>query len=319
MGSWAEGSALVLSAVAGSRVSSSGWARGNCPFCEVKLGKPDRKRCLGLHVPTGKWHCFRCASGDRVKDMPEDISARAPKSAEVREAVKSMEPPEGFYRVTTGAGLVSSSLEPARRYLWAPPSGGGRGLDPDVCHEAGVGACAVGRYHGRVVVPVTAPSGEWLGFSSRVWLSEAEYVRRCEVAGVDREEARESWRGYLYPPGMPRGVWFYNHAALLVETDEPALVVEGVFDVLCDQVGLDRGVAALGKPGPDQIEALIAARRPVVFLLDGDAWREAEALSLRLRFEGQRAGFVRLPPKKDPDEMKRSWVDQAARDSLLAA
>lgn len=315
--SW-QGAELVLHAVGGARVGPTGWARGNCPFCEVKLGKADRKRCLGLHVPTGKWHCFRCGSGDRIRDVPEDLSARAPDTAAAREAVRAMEPPEGFWRVTEGAGLTAESLAPARRYLFAPPSRGGRGLDVDVAHEAHVGACATGRFHGRVVVPVLAPDGSWLGWSSRVWLGEREWLGRAEAAGIDRAEAADSWKAYLYPRGMPRGTYFYNHAALLVQTDEPALVVEGVFDVLCDQVGLDRGVAALGKPGPDQVEALVAAPRPVVLLLDGDAWREAEALSLRLRFEGQRAGYVRLPPKKDPDELDRDWLDREARASLEA-
>lgn len=309
----------VLAAVAGKRVSNSGWVRGNCPWCELKLGKPDRKQCLGLHVPTGRWHCFRCSSGDRIRDMPDEMAARAAPTREVREAAGAMAPPGGFWRVTTGPGLTSVALEPARRYLLAPQGRGGRGLDPDVLHEAEVGACATGRYHGRVVVPLLSPDdGAWLGWSSRVWMSEREWLARCEAAGVPRDEAADGWRAYLYPPGMPRD-FFYNHRALLTETDEPALVVEGVFDVLCEQVGLDCGVAALGKPSHVQVEALIAARRPVVFLLDGDAWREAEALSLRLRFEGQRAGYVRLPPKKDPDELPREWIRAAARDSLLTA
>jgi hypothetical protein len=309
----------VLAAVAGRRVSGRGWARGNCPVCELRLGRPDRKQCLGVHVPSGRWHCFRCSADGKIQDMPEEVAALAPRTEEVREVVRAMAPPEGFFRVTTGPGLTARSLADARRYLFNPPERGGRGLDPDVLHDAQVGACAVGRYHGRVVVPLISPSdGAWLGWSSRVWMGQKEWLARCEAAGVPRGEAEEHWRAYLYPPGMPRD-WFYNHAALLVETDEPALVVEGVFDVLCDQVGPERGVAALGKPSHVQVEALIAARRPVVFLLDGDAWREAEALSLRLRFEGQRSGFVRLPPKTDPDQVTRRWVDDAAKDSLLAA
>lgn len=310
----------VLAAVAGKRVSPSGWARGNCPLCELKLGKADRKGCLGLYVPTGRWHCFRCGSGGKVRDMPDELAAAAPATPAVEETRRAMEPPDGFYRVTRGPGLSSAAHEPARRYLYAPRELGGRALDPEVVHAARVGACATGRYQGRVVVPVLDEAGEeWLGWSARVWLKEKDWLDRCEAVGVPRWEAAEDWRAYLYPKGMLRGVFFYNHRALLEETDEPALVVEGVFDVLCDQVGLDRGVAALGKPSAAQVEALVAAKRPVVFLLDGDAWREAEALSLRLRFEGQRSGYVRLPPKTDPDELPRAWVDRAARDSLLAS
>ena len=75
-------------------------------------------------------------------------------------------------------------------------------------------------------------------------------------------------------------------------------------------------VACLGKPNEAHLALLQEARRPVVVVLDGDAWEEGEALSLRLRFEGLRAGFVRLPPKTDPDEVSPALVWDWARASL---
>jgi DNA primase len=78
------------------------------------------------------------------------------------------------------------------------------------------------------------------------------------------------------------------------------------------------GVAVLGKPSPMQREAMIQARRPVVVCLDGDAWREAYALATLLRVEGQRAGFVRLGPGVDPDEVPRAELDARAAACLEA-
>ena len=307
----------VALAVSGARPNASGWARGNCPLCLPRTGREDRKGCLAVHL-SGRYVCWRCGAGGRLREPLRDDWAD---EEQARGPVEAMEPPEAFWPLCEGDGARAESFAEARRYLYAPPDKGGRGLSREACRVAKVGACLSGRFSGRVVVPVLADDGgTWLGWSSRVWYSQKEFVRRCVAAGIPAHHAREDWRSYMYPPGMPRGRVIYNHRALLVETDEPALVVEGVFDVLCDQVGLDRGAAVLGSPSPrgEQFNAFCAARRPDVFLLDGDAWRKAEALSLALRVEGVRSGFVRLPPKADPDGVDREWLDREARESLEA-
>ena len=48
----------------------------------------------------------------------------------------------------------------------------------------------------------------------------------------------------------------------------------------------------------------------------GDAWEEGWALAMRLRLHGMRAGSVRLPPRKDPDQVDPAWLRAAARASL---
>jgi DNA primase len=108
----------------------------------------------------------------------------------------------------------------------------------------------------------------------------------------------------------------FNHATLLKETDTPAIIVEGVFDAIAFWPD---AVAVLGKPTPAQVYALASARRPIAVVLDGDAWEEGEMLALKLRFEGQRAGSVHLPPRVDPDEVDRDWLRAEARSSLGAS
>ena len=105
----------------------------------------------------------------------------------------------------------------------------------------------------------------------------------------------------------------FNEAALAEVTDEPALVVEGPFDALAYW---PQAVAVLGKPTEPQMLTLLRAVRPVVVVLDGDAWQEAEMLAWRLRFEGQRAGWVRLPPMVDPDEVDPAWLREEARRAI---
>jgi DNA primase len=145
-----------------------------------------------------------------------------------------------------------------------------------------------------VVVPILSPDGEWLGHVGRSWQKDAELP-------------------YLYGKGLQRRETLYNAAALNVQTDKPVMVVEGVLDALA--LWPD-AVAVLGKPSEPQIWALADAARPVAVVLDGDAWSEGEALAMTLRLEGQRAGSVRLPPKTDPDEVDRGWLDEEVRRCL---
>jgi DNA primase len=112
---------------------------------------------------------------------------------------------------------------------------------------------------------------------------------------------------------MQRGEVLYNHTALHVETERPVMVVEGVFDALALW---PHAVAVLGKPSHFQVDALASAKRPVAIVLDGDAWQEGYALAMRLRLAGQRAGSVTLPPKTDPDEVDRAWLEAAVAECI---
>lgn len=291
---------LVLSAVATGRPSPEGWVRGNCPWCEERVGKADKKRCLGLNLESGKWRCFRCHAEGYVTRVPDDLRHLAPPTAATKQAAKAMEPPEGFWPLFEGDGLCSETLAPARHYLTGPREEGGRGLDARVLREAGVGACVKGDYAGRVIVPVCGrdvATGEriWFGWSSRPWVKKYEGM------------------GYRYPAGMMLSELIYNPDFLSVETDVPGLVVEGVFDA--HAFWPDAG-ATLGGTREPHLIALIEAKRPIVFVPDGDAWKKGWIAAMRLRYEGGRAGALRLPPRLDPDEIPADEIREAARASL---
>lgn len=101
----------------------------------------------------------------------------------------------------------------------------------------------------------------------------------------------------------------WNVAALDVETSDPILVTEGLFDAL---PLYPYSVALLGKPTDHQIALLRDALRPVCMLLDGDAWRLSKAVAWRLYAQGQRVGFVKLPPTRDPNDLNpQRLLDQA--------
>lgn len=276
---------MVQRLIRNARHSMTGWARANCPFCPTLLGKIDHKAALAINMANGAFVCFRCGTTGRMKEgdfTPEQTTF----SLEDIEA--AMRPPDGFMPLFREPGLSSLAAQEGRDYLRS------RGLPDEVCAKAGIGACVSGKYEGRVIVPIFSPDAAWLGWVGRVWFKQAD-------------------RAYVYPRGMKRAELLYNHAALLEESDTPVLVVEGVFDALAHW---PNAVAVLGKPSEQQIYALASARRPVVAVLDGDAWREGWALAARLRIEGQRSGSVRLPPRLDPDEVPVQWLWENARRSL---
>ncbi len=270
-------------AISGKTPSRKGWVRVCCPACESRQGTPDRKFSLGVHVPTGRWHCFRCASRGRCSGDGFDVEV------EEAEPEPAIEPPEAFFELYDGAGASSASLENARRYVRR------RGITDAAAKEMRIGACTSGRFYGRVVVPVFDATGRW------VW-------------HVGRDIAGKAERRYLYPTGDRVGVMF-NIGALDIETDEPVLCGEGCFDAAPHW---PHASAFLGKPTEAHFERLLDARRPICIMLDGDAWEEGEALSWRLRIEGKRAGFIRFPPCTDPNEFTTESLLDEARNSLDA-
>lgn len=265
----------VLTAIAGKRVSGRGFVRGNCPWCILTQGKEDRKGALSLNVGTGRWHCFRCGSAGVIKTMPADLSTLAPATDEPD---VDIELPDEFVLLTSETARSSLGLRPAFHYLRNV-----RGVTDRVIKAAGIGACASGMYGGSIIVPMydRVDMRKLVGWVARAWKDGTE-------------------QPYTYAPGMRRGAILYNASVLDVETDVPALVVEGTFDTF---PFWPDAVAVLGKLSPDQMDILLTSKRPLAVVMDGDAWREGEALALHLKLEGVRSGSVKLPPRIDPDEM----------------
>jgi hypothetical protein len=275
---------LVASALAGQRLV--GWVRADCPLCAEVVGTPDARQSLGLNSGTGGYHCFRCGSRGWVN--PELLPRAAPAPAAPPEERPRIELPEDFWALFEGPGASAGSLDWMRGYVLS------RGVSADQAASMGIGGVVSGFYANRVVVPI-ASRGELRGWSAR------------DATGT-------SDRKYMYPKGMSREGLMFNVDALEEELDEPLLLVEGVFDAA---PYWPLAAAFLGKPIESHIPLLVAARRPLVVCLDGDAWREGWALSMRLRLErGGRTGFVRLAPKTDPGSVDREWLLSEARRSL---
>lgn len=274
------------------RASSSGFIRLNCPYCVDRVGKEDTGQCLSVSAATGWFGCWRCGAKGKIR-TPEYLISGWYDVAPLSYEPKVMPEPDGFIPLWKDPGASAVSTRAAREYLTDK-----RHVPEEIWGDLQLGCCLDGRFADRVIVPVISPKGVWIGWVGR--------SIRCK--------SRVS-RTYMNAPGMALGGVgaLYNQSALAVQTDKPVLVVEGVFDAI--SLWPD-AVAVLGKPTEDQVATLIGSVRPVVIVLDGDSWAEAEMLSLKLRMYSVRAGFVRLPPCKDPDEVNHAWLWEQAAHSL---
>lgn len=272
-------------ALAGARRSSGGWYRAACPYCLELTGKPDRRQSLGLKPAIAFFACFKCGTRGRLRDVPDAVLV-AERVAPDRAPTPLKGPPPGYEPLWEDETWTSVFFDRATGYLRS------RGVTQAVTRAARIGIASSGRLVGRVVVPVLDVDGAtWLGYSARDW--------------TNRQDPR-----YRYPRGMKRGSLLYNWAALYVPTDEPLLLVEGVFDAL---PYWPDGVAALGKPGDFHRRLLAEAARPVAVCLDGDAWEEGWVVAEYLRLQGCRSGSVRLPPGADPNSVEHDWLREEAR------
>lgn len=279
-----EKEAIVRAAISTGK-PRAGWLRAHCPFCQ---GRDDS---FSFNPETSFYHCFRCVTKgflDRKSDEPLEFE-KTPQAELDAQQEALRRPPEGFFLL---AGDDSESLAEARAYMHK------RGIPEHVWREAQVGACVYGKYAGRIVIPNLLPDGSWYGYTTRAY-----------DKGVNKKQA------YRYPPGQWRGDVLHNQPALWAETDEHLYIVEGAFDSL---FLWPHAVAVMGMPSENQVQILATSKRPLVVVLDADAWEKGLALSMRLRLEGCRAGCVRLLDGADPDEVDRSDLWEWAQESLCA-
>lgn len=268
---------LVEEALASGKVGPK-YTRAQCPFCELERG---RRTFLNLSINnlSGFYRCFRCSIQGRL-DGYETETETAPKTS-------TLDPPQGYVGLGTEAGATSLALAPARRFARQ------RGLTAEICLELGIGATLDGKFSNRIIFPLIKED-QWVGYVGRAWYPDA-YLK------------------YILPEEMDRGNLYLEHL-IHEDTEEPILVVEGCLDAISLY---PRGVAVLGKPTEEHLSRLSKARRPVVFILDGDAWREGEACSLKLRLDGCTAGYVQLPSGYDPDEIDRQELLVLAEESIV--
>lgn len=299
----------AVAALVPSAIGAEGWVRVVCPNCEAVDGK--RRDNMTINLETGYFQCWRCHVEGGTGDGREVGSyARACRSLHIMRMDDTGTPPvplpEGFTSLADPELGSDHEALRARAYLLR------RGVTMDTATDMGLGI-VVGRwkYADRIVVPV-AVDGHVCGFTARLYLPpertrQAQSQRSLDslnwrerlAAGVRQFDPNEIPK-YLYPKGMSR-LAMLNRDALELVTTVPLALVEGAMDCLPHYPD---ALAFLGKPTPAQLEWVAHhARRPVVMVVDGDAWREGAAAARKLReLSGGsiQVGCLKLPAGTDP-------------------
>lgn len=257
--------------------------RAPCPLCIFLYGSRDKHGALSINTTTGWWRCFRCGACGRLRGYGDDDVG----DEEEPESTPALDLPPEFLPLESGSLVLRRAL----RYALET-----RRVAPDAISTVGIGCALTGYWRNRLIVPIRDIDGKLITYVGRAMSDE----------GTQRK--------YQYAQA-PRGSTLFNEAALLEDTQRPALIVEGTLDAVVDGVW-PNAVAVLGKPTKRQLVSLATSHRPLVVVLDGDAWAEGWALARRLRLMGVPAGSVRLPPKKDPDDVPAVDLWAAANRSL---
>lgn len=280
---WRENNDTVQELVERQSPSGSGWWRVDCPFCDEVVGVSDRSAALACSSLTGWWNCWRCQTHGRLIGSQFEWEPRPEPTAEEIAAKPEVAFPKDWYPLWKEPGSIADILKPARKYLRPR-------LPKKRWFQHGIGAVHSGWAGKRIVAPVEDRNGKRVGWVGRSWLPVSVQPKR-----------------YLYPPEMDRGRYLFNEEILWDDTNKPVFLVEGCFD--CWALWPD-AIAFLGKKGSHHLEILRSSTRPLIALLDGDAWRESLALFLQLKVLGKEAAFLRLPAGEDPFSVGRDWISR---------
>lgn len=267
----------VEESISGLRVSAKGYVRINCPACETRAGDADNSRSLSVSVRSGWYKCWRSACNWRGR-LDGDFDEEDFDEEWIEDT--PLEDPGVLADVCT-----SRWAREARDYLTK------RGIPAHVWAEAKLGVVVSGdqRNKGRIVFPTFSATGEMVGWQSRHPDGRPPRYRTAE--------------------GMDRVNLFYRDQHLTAGKG-PIVLVEGPFDALAQW---DLGAMGfLGKPSHAQLERLLGCKRPLVWLLDGDAWMESLGYTDWMRSLGKTdVWHVRLPPGEDPCSVKELAAEAA--------
>lgn len=268
----------VAERIVGVEPGRTGYIYVDCPACASRVGKEDRKRKCSVDSAEGWIRCWRCDWRSRLAGfVGDDDEVVYEREDEWEDVAPEFEEPSDYSPLNVGA----------MRFLRR------RGVASSVWPRFDLGYARAGEHRGRIIMPVVVSGGAWVGWVGR-------YI------GKGR-------RAYHTSAGMPRGDYFYNDRALdegtgiVVCTEGPIDVLRQAADPELDLVG------CLGKPTLTHLARLSACGRPVVFGLDGDAWRESMGYAGAMRSAGRDAWALALPATEDLGSLAPELVGEAVR------
>lgn len=275
-----------LEAAQQGHAKASGWVHTRCPLCFRVKGSHGSKNSLGVNLINGASKCFRCGTKCNVY-------SNGARRIQVQEKQEFTAPSlDGYYPLHGPEARSSEWHMLAQNYLES------RDLLKHA-ETANMHLALTGRFAGRILLPHVDARGTVWGWTARlIGTPSEEHIPRV-----------------LYTSGMDRDR-MYNDQALEMETPVRLAVVEGVIDSLNL---MPHAVAALGKPTDAHFDLLMTAKRPVVFVLDGDTGSFGRQLALKMKLKGFKhgAGYVQLDCGSDPADVDVELLNRQINQARL--
>lgn len=269
----------------------------NCLFCSPV----DHKYHLAVNAKTGLFHCWKCGEKGNFFSLVTELFRNKPLRFDINDYTtidnkkkvstinKVIEYPEGFYPFT---GKENRWGKQALNYLL------NRGLTlADVIYYK-IGYCNIGKYSGRVIVPIFNTTNDLVSFIAR------DYTGNLKPK-------------VLTPPGEG-GSGIKNYVFNLTNASKTRhlVIAEGVFDAIA--LG-PRGIAIFGKEATPQQLSLIINSKPerITIALDPDARKEALRLAKTLSFNIDDIRIMNFHGEKDPGELDKTTAEVYIRDAAV--
>lgn len=269
-----------------------------CPFCN------HHKKKLAINFTKNSWHCWTCDARSK------NIYRLVRKFGNYQQRQKYLEF-EGRIDLSEFDGLFNALNEVEEKQLIELPKEfislcnkdlpwhsveaarylNNRGITKKEILKWKIGYCHEGRYSGRIIIPSFDVDGDVNYFIAR------SYV------GHDRR--------YLNPP-TGRDIVFNE---LIVDWDEPIVLVEGVFDAI--SVG-ENAIPILGSTLRERsrlFQAIAIHDTPVYIALDPDAETKAEYIIKSMLKYGLEVYKVNVEEFKDIGDMSREQIQNALQNS----
>ena len=274
--------------------NEAGWVNIRCMICEDLYFGSKKGLSCGVNINTGKVKCFRCESFSVFSELKDETYVP---ELVTKDDIPTIEAPPGFVSLAHDSALKYPRYSEAIKYAVS------RKIPKELFHELQVGvgdrftadveefdettrklAC---RLHKKIIIPITI-EGKWVGYVGRSY-EDAPYMKFCNSVN--------SWRKHC--------VWNMDSLYDANLVGKPLLVMEGILDAI---PYYPYAVALMGKPSREQTNLLSTVNRPIIVCLDGDATRESEALSLKLKVLGKRSSHIRLAHGEDPNSAATEYI-----------
>ncbi len=300
---------FILDHIEGARQHGDEF-KGRCPFCEVMDGR------FSVNAERGAWQCFRGKCGKRGSSIIGLVAQVYGVSwREARELMgQDPEPASEFHELR----MKHKSAKPAQTVLHPLPEHFIPCFDPDreaafqipkklgdritskqVIKDYSLGFCVQGPCAGRVVIPISGPSGE-------SWTAR-DITGKSAIKYMNPQESDAS----MVIGGMH-----------MLEDQRTVVLVEGPFDALRLA---EHGILAFWLGGKNlskyQKQILINALQPdscVVVLMDpSEPPSVSEAIAGRLCLN-LKVKIAKLPTLPEHDDPGSSTLQQAQRAMMTA-